>query len=165
MCTNFVETKFGFPCSKDNKKITYILMLVILVHVDIDISELETSLKLLVYNHFHSTALIILDLQMREMLRSNPTLANCTPFLHWYWWGTYTVPVINSTDYIVNKLITNSLVFCERKSDSLPSLFCLEWPEGIAHGHSFVMSNLSESIAHSRSFVKSDGRKFIKWLF
>ena len=57
-------------------------MLVILVHVDIDISELETSLKLLVYNHFHSTALIILDLQMREMLRSNPTLANCTPFLH-----------------------------------------------------------------------------------
>ena len=50
-------------------------MLVILVHVDIDISELETSLKLLVYNHFHSTALIILDLQMREMLRSNPTLA------------------------------------------------------------------------------------------
>ena len=57
-------------------------MLVILVHVEIDISELETSLKLLVYNHFHSTALIILDLQMREMLRSNPTLANCTPFLH-----------------------------------------------------------------------------------
>ena len=47
----------------------------------------------------------------------------------------------------------HSLIFCEQKSDSLvkksewlPSLFCHERPETIAHGCSFVKSNGSESL-------------------
>ena len=48
---------------------------------------------------------------------------------------------------------SDSLIFCEQKSDSLvkksewlPSLFCHERPETIAHGCSFVKSNGSESL-------------------
>ena len=57
---------------------------------------------------------------------------------------------------VKNSLIdfsSDSLVFCERKSDALakkskllPSLFCHDQPEQIAHGRSFVKSEVIESL-------------------
>ena len=62
---------------------------------------------------------------------------------------------------------SQSLIFCERKikvidllKKPINSLICPEWPERIAHIHSFVMSDIcherSKQFPHSRSFVLSD---------
>ena len=45
--------------------------------------------------------------------------------------------------------LSESLIFCERKSNSLRKnrlLFCHEWPEWFAHGHSFLVSDLRKSL-------------------
>ena len=71
-------------------------------------------------------------------------------------WHTSTFQKVNAGGRVGNSLISfssDSLVFCERKSDSLmkkraslPSLFCHEQPERIAHSRSFVKSDRSESL-------------------
>ena len=46
-------------------------------------------------------------------------------------------------------ILSEMLIFCERKSNSLRKnrlLFCHEWPEGFTHGHSFSVSDLSKSL-------------------
>ena len=60
--------------------------------------------------------------------------------------------------------LNDLLVFCDRKSNSLAkkrklllSLFCHERPQQIAHGRSFVMSDLSESLTVSL-FKKTNER-------
>ena len=79
----------------------------------------------------------------------------CRPKTH-----EYSVPVELCIDSrIMNSLIgfsSDSLVFCERKSDllvkkseSLPPIFCNERPEQIALGRSFLNSK-SLMVAHER---------------
>ena len=48
----------------------------------------------------------------------------------------------------------------EQKSESLPSLFCHEWPEWFSHSRSFVKSNWSELL---KSFFKKEQMSEEQW--
>ena len=48
----------------------------------------------------------------------------------------------------------------EQKSESLPSLFCHEWPEWFSHSCSFVKSNWSELL---KSFFKKEQMSEEQW--
>ena len=61
--------------------------------------------------------------------------------------------VISRVGNLLSGFLSNLLVSCEEKSNSLakkskslPSLFCLERPERIPLGRSFVMCDLRESL-------------------
>ena len=120
----------------------------------------------------HHPAALLEQLDVRQVLQVCSSHSSNLHFTHCVW-----TRVGNS----LIGFLSDSLIFCEQKSDSLMkksesplSLFCHEQPERIPHGRSFVKSDRSESLTvallfwaiwviRSRSLSKEQWELFALW--